>query len=261
MKSSLADQVTRISGIDVASDRYISVNGPPITQMPEWGLTLRTTDMEYHLHPAIHYEINYCVPKFILVHTYNGAQGRLAEGQNVLSTWIGESGESCIIPPNHTVRIIQDTPLEFLAVDIEPHRLTAAAKRLNVSVPDFDGIFKTLDPAFTALTVEIRRTLISDPYGTGPYLDGLIDSLLARFLSAIADPYVMPDSTPESLTPFMARKVTTYVEEQISDPIRVETLAALLGVSSSHFSRSFAASFGMSPQKYIISRRIARART
>lgn len=56
------------------------------------------------------------------------------------------------------------------------------------------------------------------------------------------------------------QKVLAHVEENLGAPVAVRDLAALVDLSVEHFSRSFKAELGMSPQSWIQKRRMERAR-
>ncbi|MEM6848846.1 MAG: AraC family transcriptional regulator [Pseudomonadota bacterium] len=253
--------VVRLSGIDMAADRHSCVNGPPLTQMPSWGLTAMTEGVEYHLHPAITYELHYQLPFFMLVHTFNGAQGRLGIGEGPLAPWTADGKGTCIIPPEVRVRIVQETPLEFLALGITPERLRRVAEAAGVPWNGHVDYYKTADPALATLSAEIRRTMIAEPLGAGGYLDTLADALLTRLIAfhLVEAAQVVTDA--ETLAPALARRVARWVEEDLEGPIRVIDLAERAGLSRAHFSRAFHQSFGMAPRDYILSRRIARVRT
>lgn len=58
---------------------------------------------------------------------------------------------------------------------------------------------------------------------------------------------------------WQARKALAHIDEQLEFTIRICDLASLARLSKSYFSRAFKTTFGVSPQKYIVTRRIARA--
>lgn len=62
------------------------------------------------------------------------------------------------------------------------------------------------------------------------------------------------------LAPWRIRRLKAFVEEHLSQPIRVVDLSAAVGLSATHFSRAFGRSFGEPPHVYLIQRRIDRAR-
>jgi AraC family transcriptional regulator len=79
---------------------------------------------------------------------------------------------------------------------------------------------------------------------------------LAARVSAKADP-----AGSNSITPRRLRLLDEYLDAGLSEPISVQTMAALLDLSEGYFMRAFTQATGTSPHRYLIDRRIARART
>jgi AraC-like DNA-binding protein len=61
------------------------------------------------------------------------------------------------------------------------------------------------------------------------------------------------------LTPWQCRNVAAHIDVHFTHTVRIEDLASLAGLSTSHFSRVFKATFGETPYSFIIGKRIARA--
>jgi AraC family transcriptional regulator len=62
-----------------------------------------------------------------------------------------------------------------------------------------------------------------------------------------------------ALAPWQAKKAVAHIDSHLDSPIRIGELAALARLSTSYFSRAFKATFGRSPQQFILDRRIAHA--
>lgn len=75
-------------------------------------------------------------------------------------------------------------------------------------------------------------------------------------------PYRLPGSRAVlgGLSPQKLRLITDYAEAHLDGPIRLRDLAALVGLSEFHLQRSFRASCGVSPHRWILHRRIVRAK-
>ena len=75
------------------------------------------------------------------------------------------------------------------------------------------------------------------------------------------------DGTPRprpikgGLPPHLRRRVAEHIEAGIDQTLRLKDLAALTSMSAFHFQRIFRASHGVSPQGWILRRRVDRART
>lgn len=61
------------------------------------------------------------------------------------------------------------------------------------------------------------------------------------------------------LAPWQVRQVTTHIDTQLGCSITTDDLARIARLSPCHFSRAFRESFGDSPHKYVMRRRVERA--
>ncbi|WGF87448.1 helix-turn-helix transcriptional regulator [Marinivivus vitaminiproducens] len=64
---------------------------------------------------------------------------------------------------------------------------------------------------------------------------------------------------PPSLPSWRLRRIADYIDSHLGEPIRIEDLASLAGVSAGHLHRSFRATLGLTPLDYVNQRRIQRA--
>jgi len=68
------------------------------------------------------------------------------------------------------------------------------------------------------------------------------------------------DVRPGGLALWRIRRLKAFVEEHLSQSIRLVDLSDVVGLSVPHFSRAFGQSFDDSPHVYLIQRRLHRAR-
>jgi AraC family transcriptional regulator len=61
------------------------------------------------------------------------------------------------------------------------------------------------------------------------------------------------------LAPWQAKRLRSYIEDNLGSNIRATDLAGILELSTSHFFRAFRNSFGEAPLAYVMKRRILRA--
>jgi AraC family transcriptional regulator len=71
---------------------------------------------------------------------------------------------------------------------------------------------------------------------------------------------VAPDIRSGGLAPWRIHRLQAFVEEHLSQSIRLADLSGVVGLSVPHFSRAFRLSFGQPPHLYVIQRRLERAR-
>jgi transcriptional regulator GlxA family with amidase domain len=102
----------------------------------------------------------------------------------------------------------------------------------------------------------------NEAYG---YVLHAAELLRTRPPDALADPHVYdsPTAAPSAprggLPPWVARKVSTYIETHLESAISAADLAELADRSVYHFCRSFRESFSEPPHTYVMRRRIERA--
>lgn len=65
---------------------------------------------------------------------------------------------------------------------------------------------------------------------------------------------------PGGLSAWQTRRLDAYIQQNLETSIRTNQLAALLNLSSSHFSHAFKQSFGTTPLNYVARKRIEAAR-
>jgi AraC-like DNA-binding protein len=62
------------------------------------------------------------------------------------------------------------------------------------------------------------------------------------------------------LAPAVPRRVCEYIDSHLDEDLRLETLASTAMLSMSHFARAFRDRVGVPPHRYVLQRRIDRAR-
>lgn len=130
-----------------------------------------------------------------------------------------------------------------LAEDLDPERL---------SVPQLffsDSRLFSLAQLIAAECVNPRP--LHDLYGDGLSLALIIDVMkLAK----------APGRKRSRLAGWQLRRATDFIEENCLRNIRLEELAALVGLSQSHFSHAFKASTGIAPHQWQMNARLDRAK-
>ena len=91
----------------------------------------------------------------------------------------------------------------------------------------------------------------------------LIESLSTALCIRIAQRFVghLPLPTSKGLSPERLQRVRDYIEAHLDDDLSLTVLADIACLSPYHFSRSFKEAAGVGPQRYVIQRRLERAKT
>jgi AraC family transcriptional regulator len=91
------------------------------------------------------------------------------------------------------------------------------------------------------------------------YLDGLATAIAVHLLNRHSAASSAPSEARAVISGYRLKNVLAYIEDHIGDNLSLAALAAVAGLSISHFSASFRASVGQSVHQYVTRRRVERA--
>jgi AraC family transcriptional regulator len=94
------------------------------------------------------------------------------------------------------------------------------------------------------------------------YLDGLTAAMASRLVarhSSLARKFSLNGSA--GLTGYRLKQVLAFIEEQLTEDLSLERIAAVARVSSSHLNTLFRHSMGVAVHQYVIQRRVELAKT
>jgi len=92
-------------------------------------------------------------------------------------------------------------------------------------------------------------------------VDALNTALAVRMVRHLVDPSKLAPAPSTGLSRERLQRVCDYIEAHLDDRLTLADLAGVACLSSYHFSRSFKQAVGIGPQRYVIQRRIDRAKT
>lgn len=238
----------------------VPFGGPPTADLPEWGGVARAPGLKFILHPPLHFEIAYRIPEYLIFTPYARAVVDVSVKDGPVRQQAWPAGSAFIVPPETTIRARMADPVEFLCIAVEETRANSVFERTARGRPWAPELIADFsDPGFTALQLEIRRSLLGDPLVEPTYLEALADGILARIGCLLAGSNI-GTRTKEAISPSTLRRIVEHIEAHLGEKLVVEELARAAGLSRSHFTRAFQSAAGESPQEYIIGRRLCRAR-
>jgi AraC family transcriptional regulator len=92
-------------------------------------------------------------------------------------------------------------------------------------------------------------------------VDALNTTLAGQITWRFVDPSVIAPTPSNGLSRERLNRVQDYIEAHLDDRLTLTELARVACLSPYHFSRSFKQATGVGPQRYVIQRRIERAKT
>lgn len=109
----------------------------------------------------------------------------------------------------------------------------------------------------------LLRSILAEATTGSPGSAGRLEKLAAVLLSVLGDRLALRESpfAPRGALPsHRLRKVLDHISGRLDEPIRLEELASIAGLSVSHFSRAFKLATCSSPHRYVLTARLDRAK-
>jgi AraC family transcriptional regulator len=150
---------------------------------------------------------------------------------------------------------------EYVNIMLEPQLLTRLADESGIS-STVELEHRVIFPDATILHVAqlLKSELVSGGFAGNLYVDSLRNLLAVHLLRNYSG--VRNDSPPEAgiIDALKLKQVKDYIEENLAEELAIANLAALIPMSQFHFARAFKTLVGEPPHRYILQRRIERAK-
>jgi len=156
-----------------------------------------------------------------------------------------------------------DRDCTILRLTVRPELLQAAARELGqdpetVSLaPQFQLRDARLESIAWAIKAEIEATVPSDI----TYAETLGMALAIRLVENNGRMSATAGNDRAALSSRQQRRLTDFIEDHIDQSLSLADLAIVAGLSISHLKPLFHATFGMPVHKYVLTRRVERAKT
>jgi AraC family transcriptional regulator len=173
-------------------------------------------------------------------------------------------GDIDIVPAHTAMRWeMQDQNDTSLILGL-PHMLlrnVANESELDPARMEILNRFQVRDSELETLSCAIKREMeLGCPSGR-VYLDGLTRAIASRLVTRHSSLTKGVEQRNGGLTGHRLKEVLSFIEEQLGDDLSLERIAAVARVSPSHLNSLFRGSVGLSVHKYVIQRRVERAKT
>ena len=171
-------------------------------------------------------------------------------------TPVAGPGTLAFYPAGLTLRTVQPAA-RFVQVVWDPDLYSTLLPELGAATSGFEFLYPLQDPLLT----QIVTSLVQEIEG-GSADRILVESLGTAMFIRIARHFVgnLPLPTSGGLSPERLQRVRDYVEAHLDDDLSLTVLADIACLSPYHFSRSFKRATGVGPQRYVIQRRVERAK-
>ena len=171
-------------------------------------------------------------------------------------------GQFCVVPAGASTRWIVSRPARSLLLRLAPSILpeTADAMDLGWRVAELAPSIHVRDPQIERIGWMMQAE-DQDAYPGGRlFTDSLASALAARLLSLQSRKATADVKQGRALPGWRLRHVLEYVEAHLDEDLSLAELAAVAGFSLSHFKPLFKQAVGMPAHRFVLERRVERAR-
>ncbi|MGZ5195099.1 MAG: helix-turn-helix domain-containing protein, partial [Ramlibacter sp.] len=106
----------------------------------------------------------------------------------------------------------------------------------------------------------ILQAMVRDLHDGSPAGALVGDALIVALLAHVWGIDRSEGASASGFAPAVRKRVLSYIEEHLAQPLSLAELANVAGMSVRHFCRAFRASLGCSPHQYLLRQRVERAK-
>ena len=211
-----------------------------------------------HRQPARRFRATCWSPAYIL-HVHEGADLHMkGSSAGAAIDEVFRRDALFVVAPRSGTTLDWDGTYSFTRVRLEAALIERAADDLNARLPSgTSGLARAHDPS----TMHAARALLAAARSAQPpaLLVGALTTILASSIVTL----LARDRSAEhvrGLSETARGNVLAFIDDRIDASISLDDLANAAGLSRFHFVRCFRQSTGMTPHRYVLERRVVRAR-
>lgn len=171
---------------------------------------------------------------------------------------LASPGSLCICPAGARHFTEFDGPMEGFVLQVSPECLALAKTDLAVHagtlVEQMDGADRELTRIALVLEGEAAANHPNGILFWSSVTDALLEHLASHHLSAA------PASPQGRIHASALKRLEDFIQSNLAEPLDLGSLAAVVGYNRFHFAHRFRATVGVSPHRYVVRRRLQRAR-
>ena len=171
------------------------------------------------------------------------------------------AGNVCLIPAGQPSRAAWEDELECLTIMLNPVFVAQTALEQN-----FSGGIELVETHERSdqLIQHIGLTLLAEADSEEPvgrmYAESLAQTLILHLLKNYSTADQHYENISGGLSGYRLRRAKEYINENLEEDLSLGEVAEAVGLSQFHFARAFRRSTGLTPQQYLVSQRINRAK-
>jgi AraC family transcriptional regulator len=171
-------------------------------------------------------------------------------------------GQFCVVPGGSSTRWTLSQPATSLLLRLAPAHMRATAEDMGLGSRTFD-----LAPAIHIRDPQIERIgwmMQAEEHAANPggrlFADSLASALAVRLIALQSPALAASPARARALPAWRLRRVIEYVDAHLDQDLSLAELAAVAEFSPSHFKALFKQAVGVPVHRFVLERRVERAR-
>lgn len=230
---------------------------PPVIDEPLRGMTRLTTPWS---HGALHDHLG-GMEGHVIITYYGEPQEIVWRRGNERLAGATRSGTITIIPEGHEGRWDIAGPIGVSHVFLPRQRLAECAEQLAAGGQiDLLARVGFEDPAAARIMELLGREAATLDASARLFTEQATDLLVTQLVRGHSSFAALQAPARRGLADWQVRKVTDYMRQHLDEPIGLDVLADLAGLSRFHFCTAFRLATGETPHNWLVNLRIERAK-
>jgi len=169
-------------------------------------------------------------------------------------------GQFCVVPAGSSTRWTLTAPATSLLLRVNPSLLQETAEHMRLQA-ELAPAIHIRDPQIERIGWMMQAEEHDGHPGGRIFADSLATALAARLLALQTLASRRPAAEPvRALPPWQLRAVQDYIEANLDQDLTLAELATVAGFSVSHFKELFRQAASMPVHRFVLARRVERAR-
>ena len=166
-------------------------------------------------------------------------------------------GDMVLYPAGLTQKLSWNKQAEIVQLDIKPELVARAGLSDNI---EFIPQFGFRDPLLQQLALGLLKQLQQNVTQDRLYIDSLFNTFCLHLIGHYTSRKTSIENTYKGLPAFLDRRLDEYIQANLAHNLSLADLARVAGLSTSHLTKLFKQSKGISLYQYVIRCRIERAK-
>ncbi len=170
-------------------------------------------------------------------------------------------GDADVIPAGMPGMWTDDGDCRILRIAISDGFVRRIGEQVGLRAAEITPRLQWRDTRVQHLAAALGAELEAEDTSDALYAESLCTALVVRLLRSSRDAVSGRANSAQTLAPRVAARVIEYIEAHLHQRLTLAELAAQAGLSVPHFNVLFRATLGVPVHRYVVQRRVERAKT